>query len=126
MSKMTFLLSSVSLPFTAPCEEAITVARRQMRKAGLPPTSYTYRIYRRSVDARKREAIRFVYSVAVCGDFSVQDASRMQRIGGRPLPHEEPDIVTGNDNENELPQNRRQGISGKSRCDPQGNGTKRN
>lgn len=95
MSQMTFLIPSVTLPFTVAAEEAIAVARRQMRKAGLPPASYTYRIYRRSVDARKRDLIRFVYSVAVCGDFSIKDRERMQRAGYQPVKDGEPDITTG-------------------------------
>ncbi len=103
MNRMTFLIHSVALPFTAAAEEAIAVARRQMHKAGLPPASYTYRIYRRSVDARKRDLIRFVYSVAVSGDFSVKDAACMERAGYRPLADSDPVLTIGHEPLDERP-----------------------
>ncbi len=97
MNEMTFLLPPVSLPFTAGDGEAIAHARRQMRKRGLPPASFTYRICRRSVDARKREAIRFVYSVAVCGDFSIRDEERMRAAGCTRMTEQGPSFSEGSE-----------------------------
>ncbi len=97
MSRMTFLLPAISIPFTEESWEAITNARRQIRKLGLPPAAFTYRICRRSVDARKREAIRFVYSVAVSGDFSVSEAAQMQAAGYGRVAEETPVFSEGSE-----------------------------
>lgn len=81
MPHTTFLVPSLSLPIDRPAEEAFAAASRQLRRLGVKPDGADYRVYRRSVDARKRDSICFVYSVAVSGDFSVGEARRLHDAG---------------------------------------------
>ena len=57
----TILLQNIKTPVTAP-EEALTIARKKLKKAGITPLSLT--LAKRSVDARKREDIVYISSVA--------------------------------------------------------------
>ncbi len=45
-------------------------ARSRLRRLHLLPSGAQFRIYRRSIDARRRDAVKIVYSVAVCGEVS--------------------------------------------------------
>lgn len=81
MPRLTVLVPSLSLPIEGSAEEAFAAAARQLRRAGVTPSHPDYRVYRRSVDARKRDSVCFVYSIAVSGDFSVHEKSRLQKAG---------------------------------------------
>ena len=94
---LTYLIPSINLPITAPPEEALAAAARQLKRLGAASETIRYHIYRRSVDARKREDIRFVYSVAASGDFSVQSAARLARAGLSPLAEGAPLCVHGSE-----------------------------
>ena len=64
--KTRIISEAVSLPFTTDADDALQIVRRRFRKAlGGNITDYTFSIFRRSVDARKRDDIRFVYTVLV-------------------------------------------------------------
>ncbi len=97
MARTTVLVPSIGLPFTTHADEAFALAGAQLRRYGARPQNAEYRIYRRSVDARKREDIRFVYSVAVSGDFSMKDLSRLARAGIRPLVEGMPQVGRGSE-----------------------------
>ena len=72
MSLKTVLISGISLPWEAPEEEAIREARRRLRGVHLLSSDISFCVYKRSVDARRRGDIRFVYSVAARGHFPAQ------------------------------------------------------
>lgn len=95
MAGMTYLVPAVSLPPEAGEEAAFAAAGKALRRCGVSPRDITYRTYRRSVDARKKDALRFVYSVAVSGDFSMQDAARLSRAGITPLADALPEMCPG-------------------------------
>jgi uncharacterized FAD-dependent dehydrogenase len=59
-----FLVSGISLPPDAPEAEACEIAASDLKRAGVDPAQIRFSIYKRSVDARKRNDIRLVYSVA--------------------------------------------------------------
>lgn len=80
MAEKTYLIPSLSLSLDRPAEDACASAAGRLRALGITG-DLRYRIYRRSVDARKKDAIRFVYSVAVSGDFSVKEVARLQKSG---------------------------------------------
>ena len=94
---LTYLVPSITLPIAAPPEEALAAAARQLKHAGGAAEHVQYHIYRRSVDARKREDIRFVYSVAASGDFSVKTAARLARAGFALLAEGQPVIKQGSE-----------------------------
>ena len=75
------LINNIKLPVNASPREAFSVAKGVLRKAGLLSFARDYSIYRRSVDARRKPDIYFVYSVAVKGDFPNIDPDRHRRLG---------------------------------------------
>ena len=96
MNEKTYLLPSLSFPIDRPSACAIESADGRMRKLGIGSPWRTH-IYRRSVDARKKNAILFVYSVAVCGVFSVKEQERLLRAGFTPVNAEFPTPEEGNE-----------------------------
>jgi len=66
----SYIIRGISLPYAADPAEAEEIARKKLRSLGASVAGAS--IYRRSVDARKKNDIRFVYSV-IC------------RTDGRPL-----------------------------------------
>ena len=56
------LIKDIRLPFTVSPDEAIDIAKREARTKYNPINAY---IYRKSVDARRKSEIKFVYSVVV-------------------------------------------------------------
>ncbi|MBO7196917.1 MAG: hypothetical protein J6V80_06320 [Clostridia bacterium] len=75
------LINNIKLSVNASETEAFSVARAILRRAGLLGFAKDFRIYRRSIDARRRPDIMFVYSVAVSGDFPDIDEARQSKLG---------------------------------------------
>ena len=96
MNEKTYLLPALSFSIDRPSACAIEAADGRMRKLGIGSPWHTH-IYRRSVDARKKNAILFVYSVAVCGDFSVKEEERLRAAGFTPLDTEFPTPTEGSE-----------------------------
>lgn len=99
MSKITLrrlLTGPIVLPFTAGDAAALDAAARMMKRIGADGVPLRFHLYRRSVDARRRDMIRFVYTVAVEADepFSV-DARRAADEGVREMPDDSFEIVHG-------------------------------
>ncbi len=98
------LTGSIALPFEADCGEAVSEARRIAKRAGLPYADAEYSIYRRSVDARRRDEIKFVYTVMI--SFAAPVSSKvasLERAGLRILPDDEIEINYGSDAANGRP-----------------------
>ena len=62
-----YIISNISLPFNASFEEAFSVARAKLKKIGVNTSDLNFSVFRRSIDARKKQDIRFVYSILVTG-----------------------------------------------------------
>lgn len=60
MSK--YIISGISLPLNSAPDEAISVAAKKLRRAGIEASKLS--LYRRSVDARNKNDIKLVYAVA--------------------------------------------------------------
>lgn len=73
----SFIVNQISLPIDAAAEEALREARRRLRRVGLSVPTEALSIYRRSVDARKRRDIRFLYSVAAKTELLPPSAERL-------------------------------------------------
>ena len=95
MSPRTLLVANVKLPVDASQEEAFSVALRRLRKNGISFKNAACSIFRRSVDARRRSDVQFVYSVAVTADFSDLDVGSCSDI--TILESAEPRVVRGSD-----------------------------
>ena len=62
------IVNNVKLPTNASIQEAFSVARRRLSTVGVHAKNRDCTVYRRSVDARCRGDIKFVYSIAVRAD----------------------------------------------------------
>jgi uncharacterized FAD-dependent dehydrogenase len=58
------LIGGISLPLDADESEAKKIAANEIKRAGISPARINFNVYKRSVDARKKDDIRFVYSIA--------------------------------------------------------------
>jgi len=65
-----FIVNNIKLPIYASPQEAFSVAKKKLSKFHVNTSEAEFRIYRKSVDARRKNDIFFVYSVSVCGRFS--------------------------------------------------------
>ena len=79
--ELIVVFNNIKLPINASFEEAFSVARRRL--SGILPLSHgaELQIYRKSVDARRKDNIHFVYSVAAkcVGSDAVAEALRAER-----------------------------------------------
>ncbi len=98
--KCNRLLSEpISLPYTADSGEAISIAERKLKKVlkgGIPPL--TCSIYRRSVDARRRDDIRFVYTILMRSEeYFNADKEALENGGFRICPLKEIEYELGSE-----------------------------
>ncbi len=59
------LVNGISLSPDRDEQEACIIAANEMKRAGISPARLRFDIYKKSIDARKRDDVRIVYSVAV-------------------------------------------------------------
>jgi len=76
-----FIVNNIKLPISASQEEAFSIARKKLSKLGLNTKNAECSIYRRSIDARKKNDIFFVYSVSVSGIFPSVNADKLFACG---------------------------------------------
>ena len=95
-----FLVSGISLPLEADEAEAYRIAGSEMKRAGINPARLRFRIYRKSVDARKRAQIKLVYSVAAYADEPISvDTERLSKSKIVPLESGEIEIAFGSESQ---------------------------
>ncbi len=63
----SYIINNITLPLDASIQEAFSIAARKLKAIGIQPNDCKFDIYRRSIDARNKRDIRFVYSVLVTG-----------------------------------------------------------
>ena len=83
--KLRLISDAISLPYTADPAEACEIAKKRIRHAvGLGSSQTRCSIYRQSVDARRKDDIRFVYTVlAELPEISSSDVDRLLKGGFR-------------------------------------------
>ena len=91
------VINNIKLPTDASIQEAFSVAESRLRKASIKITSPSFSIYKRSIDARKKEDIKFVYSVAVEGIFSGVCPKSLDAAGAVEEKAEFPRVEYGNE-----------------------------
>ncbi len=91
-SVRVLIVNNIKLPINASFEEAFSVAKKRLAALGIYSSSFAFSIYRRSVDARNKNDIKFVYSVAAEGQVSKFPKERAQRLGITETTAEEPII----------------------------------
>ena len=91
-----FIVSGISLPFLCGEEEIINKAKQKMKRVGLEPSQLHFRLYKKSVDARKKDDIRAVCSVKATSDGKISvSEDKLLREGVRLCRDEEPNITFG-------------------------------
>ncbi len=80
-----FCVGGISLSPDEDEAEACRIAAKQMKRAGINPARLRFDIYKRSVDARKRQDVKIVYSVAVSSQEGVS-AKALSRVHGKVTP----------------------------------------
>ena len=78
------IVSDLHLPLDAIEGDVCFMAKKTLKRLGIYPSDPEMHIFRRSVDARRRSDIHFVYSVAVTGSLPV---GVLEKIGERRYPH---------------------------------------
>ncbi|MBE6530334.1 MAG: hypothetical protein E7680_07050 [Ruminococcaceae bacterium] len=89
-----YLLNDVKTSISADHEEICREAARQMKRRGIQTRSLHFRLYKRSVDARRKEEIRFVSSILVESESPIPE-DLQKRAGLRAWIDVSPEIVRG-------------------------------
>lgn len=71
-SVQVLIVNNIKLSIDASPEEAFSIARKRLAKCGINTNNAVFKIFRRSIDARKKKEIFFVYSVSVKGELKAQ------------------------------------------------------
>ena len=97
--KRQILVDSIRVPLDATESAIIQKAREKMKRAGLPTSTLHFRLYKKSVDARRREEIRFVCSAVAEGEIAPEryPVERLRRADARLLTVESLSPVAGDE-----------------------------
>ncbi len=90
MAGRTYIVGGVSLPPLSGEATVFHAARKKLSRVGLFDPSAEYRIHKRSIDARKKNDVRFVYAVSVTGDFPALSEENARLSGIKEQLSEEP------------------------------------
>ena len=94
MNTSAVIINNIKLPVNASSKEAFSVARSKLAKLGVALSGVSFSIYRRSVDARHKDSILFVYSVLADGVCGVSE-DVLARHGMSLLVRESPKVEIG-------------------------------
>lgn len=90
MKKEIFIFDSIALSPSAPESDAIGIAEKKIRSLGVSLKDRELQICKKSVDARKKNDIKLVYSIALSGEsFSDRERAKFERMGARRALSEE-------------------------------------
>ena len=98
LSVRSFLISGISLPFSCEESEIINSAKLRMKRVGVDPSQLHFRLYKKSIDARKKQDVRFVCSVlAFSDDRVIVDETALERASVRVYNDEKLEVSFGNE-----------------------------
>ena len=97
MSKAKLLIERIRTGIDCSDEEITNKAKQKMKRAGIDPSSLHFRLYKKSIDARNKNDIRFECAVLAEGDIpeSWLTSKQLERIQARVLREEDPTITFG-------------------------------
>ncbi len=85
-----FLISGLSLPFDAEDGEFLHIASLKMKRVGVDPAMLHFQLYKKSIDARKKQDIRAVCTVLASSETALAvDESRLSRESVKPFEKKE-------------------------------------
>ena len=94
-STRSYIVNNITLPINASHKEAFIIAKRKLSALGLNTSDGQLSIYRRSVDARKKNDVKFVYSVIASGEFPSVPDDKLKSSGIVGYSYSEPQISIG-------------------------------
>ena len=83
------VIEGISVPVGTPVADVLVKAEQKMKRCGIPVGSLHFRLYKKSVDARKREDIRLVYSVLATAEENHPGFSEEKLVRAGLKPHRE-------------------------------------
>ncbi len=90
------VFNNIKLPFDASVQEAFSVAIRKLSALGIKNKDITPYVYKRSIDARNKSNIQFVYSIAVNLEGQSISADKLAKHGATLVLPESADFQVGN------------------------------
>ena len=97
MSKTKLLIERIRVDIDCPDEMIANKAKEKIKKAGINTSALHFRLYKKSIDARNKENIRFECAVLAEGEFpsKVLNDKALARLQARVLFEEEPTLTFG-------------------------------
>ena len=96
-STRSYIVNNVTLPISASHKEAFTIASKKLAALGVRAGGCDFAIYKRSVDARKKNDIKFVYSVMVSGDMPSVSEDKLKGTNVVSYSYTEPTFTKGDE-----------------------------
>ena len=104
MKKEISVFDGISLSPDSSESDAIDVVRKKLNSSGISLDGRSLDVSKKSVDARKKEDIRLVFSVAVSGDpFSEREQAKLAGLGARRIRKGELEFEYGSEKMTERP-----------------------
>ncbi len=98
LSIKSFLISGISLPFSCEESEIINSAKLRMKRAGVNPSQLHFRLYKKSIDARKKQDVRFVCSVLAFSEDPISvNETALERASVKAFKNEPLEVSFGNE-----------------------------
>ncbi|MBR3879831.1 MAG: hypothetical protein IKJ24_06925, partial [Clostridia bacterium] len=97
MNKLIYVLDGISVSPYDDESRAIELAIKKLRSGGINPSGLELDLIKKSVDARKKDDIKLVYSVSVVGSLAARDAAKFEKIGARAVRKAELEVAIGNE-----------------------------
>ncbi len=95
MAEKIYVLDGISVsPFDSE-DKVLSLARKKLRSSGISPERYELNVFKKSVDARKKDDIKLVYSVSARCSGDTEDAGRFSSIGARAVELDSLDVCVG-------------------------------
>ena len=96
MRTQALLIPGLRAPFDAPEEEIIQIAKQKMKRARITSAGLHFRLYKKSFDTRRKNAILQVCSVIATGEAPCGvDERALAREGIKPFSEELPRVICG-------------------------------
>ena len=97
MSKTKFLIERIRVGIDCSDEMIVSKAKEKMKRVGINTSTLHFRLYKKSIDARNKEDIRFECAVLAEGEFSnkILNDKTLARLQARVLCEEEPTLIFG-------------------------------
>ena len=98
------IISNIKKPFEASDEEFISEARLKVKRAGLSSRDFSFRLYKKSIDARHRDSIMCVCSVLAETESNISiPEDRLKKYGISEAASDNIEIVRGTERLNARP-----------------------